>query len=160
MGDRLATTDIGRKWGVVPLWGAESPSNTVSPGPTRAYRHTKWHLDPSSRLATTDMGRNWGEPPFLWGAGSLFNTVWPGPRPTSLPNGILVHPAVWPQRTWAENGRAVPLLVELGPHLAQCGVARGPSPYKLHLDLSNRLATIHQLYRQLGQDRQDNGPIA
>jgi len=27
----------------------------------------------------------------------------PGPRPTSLPIGILVHPATWPQQTWAEN---------------------------------------------------------
>ena len=27
----------------------------------------------------------------------------PGPRPISIPSGILVHPAVWPQRTLAEN---------------------------------------------------------
>jgi len=27
----------------------------------------------------------------------------PGPRPTSVPSVILIHPAVWPQRTWAEN---------------------------------------------------------
>ena len=25
------------------------------------------------------------------------------PRPTSVPTGILVHPAIWPQKTWAEN---------------------------------------------------------
>jgi len=31
--------------------------------------------------------------------------------PTSVPSGILIHPAVWPQQTWAENwGGAVPLL--------------------------------------------------
>jgi len=33
-----------------------------------------------------------------------------GPRPTSLPSGILIHPAIWPQQIWAENwGGAVPL---------------------------------------------------
>ena len=37
------------------------------------------------------------------------NTKSPGPRPTSIPSGILVHLAIWPQRTWAENwGGAVP----------------------------------------------------
>jgi len=33
----------------------------------------------------------------LWGAGSPSNTMWPGPRPTSLPSGIFIHPTVWPQ---------------------------------------------------------------
>ena len=36
-------------------------------------------------------------------AGSLSNTTWPGPRPTSVPSGVLLHPAVWPQQTLAEN---------------------------------------------------------
>ena len=31
---------------------------------------------------------------------------------------------------------------------------------KFHLDPPHRLATVHQRYRQTGQDRQDNGPIA
>jgi len=36
---------------------------------------------------------------FLWGggAGSPFNTMSPGARPTYVPCGILIHPAVWPQ---------------------------------------------------------------
>jgi len=34
--------------------------------------------------------------------GSPSNAMWPGPRPTSVPSGILIHPAVWPQQTWAE----------------------------------------------------------
>jgi len=38
------------------------------------------------------------------GAGSPSNTMsphrmWPGPRPTSVPSGILIHPTVWPQYT-------------------------------------------------------------
>ena len=28
----------------------------------------------------------------------------PGPRSTSVPSGILINSAVWPQQTWAENG--------------------------------------------------------
>jgi len=46
--------------------------------------------------------------PFSGGAGSPSNTKSPGPRPTSIPSGIIVHPAVWPQRTLAENWGAVP----------------------------------------------------
>ena len=37
--------------------------------------------------------------PFHEGAESPSNTVWPGPRPTSVPSGILIHPTVWPQYT-------------------------------------------------------------
>jgi len=33
------------------------------------------------------------------GAGSPYNTVWPWPMPTSVPNDILIHPAVWLQQT-------------------------------------------------------------
>jgi len=97
-------------------------------------------------------------PPPFWGgeAGSPSNTMSPGPMPTSIPSGILIHPAVWRQRTWAKNwGVAVPLLDgELGPHLTQCGHGRGLPCANFHLDPSSRLATIHQRYRQTGQDRQ------
>jgi len=57
------------------------------------------------RLATIDIGRKEGGLlcPFRGGAGSQFNTMWPGPRPTAVPSGILIHPAVWPPRTLAEN---------------------------------------------------------
>ena len=67
-----------------------------------AYVSTKWRLDPPSRLATTNMGRKLGRlRPFGGGvAGSPSNTMWPGPRPTPLPGGILIYPAVWPQHTW------------------------------------------------------------
>jgi len=30
------------------------------------------------------------------------NTMSPGSRPTSVPSGILIHPAVRPQQTWAK----------------------------------------------------------
>jgi len=40
-------------------------------------------------------------PLFVGGAGSPSNTISPGPRPTSVPSGILdlIHPTVWPQYT-------------------------------------------------------------
>ena len=69
----------------------------------QAYFRTKWRLRPSSPLATIDMGRKLGAVPLLGGAATPSNTTSPGPRPTSIPSVILVHPAVWPQGTLAEN---------------------------------------------------------
>ena len=51
------------------------------------------------RLATINMG--WTFAPFAGGGPHL--TLCPGPRPAFLPSGILIHLAVWPQLTWAEN---------------------------------------------------------
>jgi len=45
------------------------------------------------------MGRKMGAVPF--GGSNTMST--PGPRPTSLPSGILMQPTFWPQQTWAEN---------------------------------------------------------
>ena len=89
-----------------------------------AYLHTKWHHDTSSRLATINMGRKLGGSAPCWGAGtgSPSNTKSPGLRPTSIPSGILIHRAVWPQQKWAENwgGKLRHLLGGvLGPHLTQ-----------------------------------------
>jgi len=60
--------------------------------------------------------------------------MWTWPRPTSLPNGTLVHPAVLPQQTWAENW-GLCLLGELGLYLTQCGLGRGRGlpPYEVAL---------------------------
>jgi len=63
-----------------------------------------------NRLATIDMGRKLGAMPLWGGAGSPSNTVLHGPRSTSLPSGILIHPAVWPQQARVENwGDCAPL---------------------------------------------------
>jgi len=37
--------------------------------------------------------------PFRGEAGSPSNTMSHGPRPISVPSGILIHPTVWPQYT-------------------------------------------------------------
>jgi len=58
-----------------------------------------------------DRGHNRHEPK-IGGALSLFgegswvpsNTMSRGPRPTSIPSGILIHPAILPQQIWAKNG--------------------------------------------------------
>jgi len=59
----------------------------------------------------------------MGGAGSLSNTTTLGPRPTSVPSGILIHAAVWSQYTWAKKwGAAVPL--------SRGGAAASPSKIK------------------------------
>jgi len=69
------------------------------------------------------MGRKVGGG-YLGGAGSPSNIKSPGPRPTSIPRGMLVDPTVWPQRTFAENWGLCPLGEgELGPRLTQCRLA-------------------------------------
>ena len=73
------------------------------------------------------MGRKEGRAavPFAGGSFAPSNTMWPGPRPTSIPSGILIRPAVWPQHAWAENGGCTLFgKRELGLHLTQC--ERGP----------------------------------
>jgi len=40
---------------------------------------------------------------------------------------------------------------ELGPHLTQCGQGEAYLHAEFHLDPSNRLATVHERYRQTGQ---------
>ena len=74
-----------------------------------AYLCIKWHLDPSSRLATTDIGRKLGAVPLLGETRSPSNAIMsPGPRPISVPNSILIHQAIWPQRTWPKIGGYAP----------------------------------------------------
>ena len=47
---------------------------------------------------------------FAGGAGSPSNTMWLGPRFPSVPSGILIHPALSPEQTWAENWGLCPFL--------------------------------------------------
>ena len=56
----------------------------------------------------------------------------PEPRPTIVPRDILIHPAVWPQQTWAENWRLCLLFGRgAGTHLVQCGLSRDLPPYQV-----------------------------
>jgi len=41
--------------------------------------------------------------PFLWGELGAQLTMSPGPRPTFVPSGIPIHPAIWPQKALVEK---------------------------------------------------------
>jgi len=101
-------------------------------------------------------------PLFVGGAGSPSNTMSPGPRPTSVPSGILIHSLAENGGATAKGGEllcpislgrkvraAEPPLGELGPHLTQFGLGRCAHLLtKWHPNPFNRWATIHQRYRQ------------
>jgi len=101
-------SNCGNHWQPCSELGAP---NTMWHGPRPTL--DQWHLDPSSRLATIDMGRKLGRgsAPFFWEgeAGFPSNTKSPGKRPTSIPSGILIHPAIWPQWIWSENWGCAPI---------------------------------------------------
>ena len=88
-----------------PFWGQKLGPHLTESRLGRGLDPCQVASNPFSRLTTIDMGRKLGGgcAPFLGGPGSPSNTKSPGLRPTSIPSGILIHPAVWPQRTWAEN---------------------------------------------------------
>jgi len=122
MGDRLATIDMGRKLGAVPLLGGGTGStcNTMRPGPRPTFVPsgilTVW---PQQTWAEIGGYAPWG------GAGSTSNTMLPGPWPTGAPWGVLSHPAVWAQQTWAENWRLGRKLEAVSPFWG--GEAGSPS---------------------------------
>jgi len=123
--------------------------------------------DPSSRLATINMGRKFGGLRSLLGggAGSPSNIKSPGPRPTSIPSGmmtgILIHPAIWPQQIWDKIG-VVPLLFgggELGPHLTQCGQGWGLPAWQVSSCWSVQPFGHNTPMSQTGQGRQRSDSI-
>ena len=110
------------------------------------FLRTKWHLNPCSRLATIDTGRKfWALSVFGGGELGFHLTQCRliGSMPTSLTSGILIHLAIWPQQIWVENWGAA-----WGPIYHNMARVEVYPPAKFHLDPSNRLATIHQRYRQ------------
>jgi len=132
------------------LGGGELGPRQHKVGYAEAYLHTKWHLN----LAVwhNRRGPKLGVcPPLFRGkTGFRSNTKSAGPWPTSIPSGILIHLAVWPQRTWAENWRGLcPFEGScMGPHSKQCGPRPRPAcQVRFYLDPSSRLATIHQRHR-------------
>jgi len=107
-----------------------------------------------NHLATIDMGRKLGAVSLLGGgAGFPCNTMQPELRPSIVQSGILIHPAVWPQQTWAENwGRAVPPFLgreSWVPMYHNVAWAEAYLHTKWHLDPCSRLATV-DMGRKLG----------
>jgi len=87
--------------------------------------------------------------------------MWPGRRPTSIPSGILIHPAVWPQQTWAGSWGALPLFSGGGAGSPSKTVwsksrpTRTPSFILICPTVWPQYTNVTE--RQTGQD---NGPIA
>jgi len=130
MGDRGHKQHRPKTGGRAPFRRGELGPHLTQRRWAEAYLRTKWHLDPSSRLATIDMGRKFGLRPF-WGRCSWApsNTMSLGLRPISLPSGMFIHPAIWPQQIWAKKWGAVPPgKGSWAPHLAQCRLGRDLPP--------------------------------
>ena len=88
-------------------WGSSSPKGAQPPN-FRPMSVVTERLDKSNNKssAVAEMGdrdRNRHGPkrgggccsPFA-GAGTPSSTMWPGPRSASIPNGVFIHPAIWP----------------------------------------------------------------
>ena len=63
----------------------------VASSSIQPFGHNRHHQDMGQKLGGV------GVPFFLGVAGSTSNTISRRPRPTSVPSGILIHVAVWPQ---------------------------------------------------------------
>ena len=100
-----------KRGGLLCPFRGELGPRLIQCGLNRVYFRTTWHLHPFRHLATIDMGRKTGGcAPFRGrGAGYPSNTMSLGLRPTSLASDILIHPAIWPQQTWAKHLGSAPL---------------------------------------------------
>ena len=79
---------------------------------------------------------------FGWGSWVLSNTMWPRSRPTSVPSGNFMHPAVWPQYMGQKVvGYCPPFLGVMGPHVNNVAWAEAYLCTKWHLDPTSHLAT-------------------
>ena len=156
-----------KRWGAaVPLLGGELGSHLTQCGLGRGlppYQVASWSIQP---FGHNTWAKIWGlMPPFFGGgeAESPCNTMSPGPRPTSIPSGILIHAALRPQQTWAKIGDCAPFGGgELGRPLRQCGWSRGLPPCQVSFWC---IKTVWPQYtnvidRQDRTDRQNNGLIA
>jgi len=108
-GNRLVTIDTGRKGGLLSPFRERGKGEL---GPIIIQCGLGRGLYPYQVAASSiqPFGHNRHGPkiggfaPHFWGRVALgpqspSNTMWPGTRPTSMPSGMLIHPAVWPQYT-------------------------------------------------------------
>ena len=85
--------------------------------------------------------------PFRGGAGSPSNTMWPGPRPTSVPSGVFMHPNMG--QKLGGGGGALCSGGSWVPVEHKVAWAEANLHTKCHLDPSRRLTTI-KIGRKLG----------
>ena len=131
MGDRLATTDTGRKWGscrASPFWwGLGLHLTQYRLG--RGLPPYQVDLDPSSRLATTDMGRKLeGLYPF-WGKLGPYLTQC-GLDRCLPPYQVDLDPSSRLATIHGPKSRGV-LCPIFDPHLTQCHLGRGLPHYQV-----------------------------
>jgi len=94
----------------------------------------------------------------LFSGGGTFpsNTKSPEPRPTSIPSGILIYAAIWPQRIWPKIGACPPMGEgELGPHLTMWPMWPTCRPSFILIR-----QTVWPQYTNITDRQTDNGPIA
>ena len=106
--------------------------------------------------------------PFLGVALSPCNTKSPGLRPSYIRSDILIHVAIWPQQTWAENYELSPfggvgagspsntMWPEPRPTCVPCFILIRPTVG--HSAPTSQTDRINRTDRQT--DEQDNGPMA
>jgi len=76
--------------------------------------------------------------PFLWGrVGSPSNTVWPGPRPISIPSGILINQPFAHNTPTSQTDRTDSVLIAQGEPFYK----RSPKNHKHKLKLNEHLWT-------------------
>jgi len=134
----VATTDMGQKQGrgaAVPLSRGELGPRLTQCGRGRGL--LPYQVASSSRqpFGHNRHGPKTGIAPFKGGvpAATPCNTTSPGPRFTSVPSGILIHPTVWPQQAWAKSWVGLcPFWGScMGPHRTQSRLGRGLPPYQV-----------------------------
>jgi len=104
-------------------------------------------------LATIDICRKMGGycAPFRFGgAGSPSNTMSPGPRPTSIPSSILIHPeeAAVPFPWWRAGFSSNTMLPGPRPTSIPSGILIHPTIWPQYTNVTDNT------------DRQDSGPVA
>jgi len=97
-------------------------------------------------------------------------TMWPGPRPTSIPSGILIHPTVWPQHanvTDRQTDRQTGQDRQRSDNIGRTVLQTVAQKLNLNLNLNHHpsLATAHvcvslctTVVQNIAQNRSDNFP--
>ena len=111
MGDHGHNRHGLKRWGLLCPFRAELGPRLIQCSRAEVYFRTKWRLHPSSRLVTINMDQKLGGcVPSVVGVAGSHRTQSRLGQGLPTPSAILVHPVVWPQRTWPKiGGDCVPL---------------------------------------------------
>jgi len=140
MGDRSHSRHGPKREGAaVPLSRGELGPRLTQVAWAQVYFRTKCRLNPPSPLATRDMGRTLADCAPVRGeelAATPSNTTSPRPRFTSVPSGILIHPACGHNRHGPKGpkfgwGCALFSGRGLGPHRTQNRQGPGLHSYQV-----------------------------